>query len=342
MSLDAEALFSYKQDFRRLFILLCDSAGRPVWISDRARSVLHWENGSALGFPLLRQPMRCFPVLEIAGTVWLALELGDVPADGGQVLRTVERSLLRHHHRLAGAERRLSAGIRLGGARGRALRQVEAERRRIARELHGGVGQLLAAIHLQIESIEPFLPQAAMPVQEAVARIGRLAHGALEQVRAVSRRLRPPEWQAMSLPSAIRQLWELSGIPQRFRAAIRISELPSDLDPDIKALFYRAAQEAFSNLARHAKASRVTFDLAAHDGRLELTVSDDGQGFDVVQALHEPARLDSGAGLRTIRGQALALGASFQVRSAPGATVFSLEAPVSWNAGASPAPDETN
>ncbi len=201
---------------------------------------------------------------------------------------------------------------------------------------------MLAAIQLQIESIDRQLPQSTPPVREAAARIARLAHDALEQVRTVSRRLRPPEWQALALDAAIRQLWDLSGIPQRFQADLRIGELPSELDPDLKSLFYRGAQEAFSNLARHSKASEVTVDLAVENGLLRFSASDNGAGFNVAEALREPARLDSGAGLRTIRDHALAFGAGFRVRSGPDGTVFSLSAPLSGASGAAGPDRERN
>ena len=85
-------------------------------------------------------------------------------------------------------------------------------------------------------------------------------------MRTIARRLRPPAWQDLTLESAIHQLWELSGIPQRFQATLRVETLPEQLDFETKSLVYRAAQEAFSNVGRHSKATRAEATLTTTTG----------------------------------------------------------------------------
>jgi signal transduction histidine kinase len=243
----------------------------------------------------------------------------------------LESSLLRHYLRLQLAERDLSRFARdrrRGIGRG-AVRQIDLERQRLGRELHTGVGQMLAAIRLQLEIVAALLLDPPGLVQQALDRISTLANDALEQVRSVSARLHPPEWQRLTLADALQQLWDLSGIPQRFEASFRIQRLPHEPDLEVKVLLYRAAQEALSNVARHARATRVEAALETRDDCAILTIRDDGVGFDVAGLLRGPASVASGIGLRSIREQAAALGGRSEIQSGPAGTTLVVSVPFS-------------
>ena len=254
-----------------------------------------------------------------------------MPAAMSAGLLHLENSLLRHHLRLQLAERHLStlARKRRRGAGLSAVRQIDLERQRLGRELHTGVGQLLAAIRLQIEIVAVLLPSPPLLVQHTLDRISTLANEALDQVRSVSARLHPPEWQRLTLEAALQQLWDLSGIPQKFDASLRIQPLPREPHLEVKVLIYRAAQEALSNLARHARATRVDAALEARDDCAILTIRDDGVGFDVAGLLDGPASVASGIGLRSIREQAAALGGRLQIQSGPAGTRLVVWVPFS-------------
>jgi two-component system NarL family sensor kinase len=206
---------------------------------------------------------------------------------------------------------------------------LELERQRLGRELHTGVGQLLAAIRLQLEVIASQLPEPSAVVHQALSRISSLAADALEQVRTVSKRLHPPEWQRLTLEQALHQLWENSGVPQRFEAVLETRPLPQEPDLEIKVLFYRAAQEALSNLVRHARANRITITLEPRDPGVALVVQDNGVGFDVAALLAAPASITSGIGLRSIRDQATAVGGKLEIVSGPNGTKLEVIAPYS-------------
>jgi two-component system NarL family sensor kinase len=254
-----------------------------------------------------------------------------MPAAMSAGLLLLESSLLRHYLRLQLAERGLSTfarNRRRGTGRG-AARQVELERQRLGRELHTGVGQMLAAIRLQLEVVAALLPDPPALVQHALTRISTLANGALEQVRSVSARLHPPEWQRLTLADALQQLWDISGIPQRFATSLRIQPLPHEPDLEAKVLLYRAAQEALSNVARHARATRVDAALEARGDCAILTIRDDGVGFDVAGLLRGPASVASGIGLRSIREQAAALGGKLEIHSGPTGTTLVVSVPFS-------------
>jgi signal transduction histidine kinase len=254
-----------------------------------------------------------------------------MPAAMSAGLLHLESSLLRHYLRLQLAERHLStlARNRRRGAGPSAVRQIDLERQRLGRELHTGVGQLLAAIRLQLEIVAVLLPGPPLLVQHALDRISTLAIEALDQVRSVSARLHPPEWQRLTLEAALQQLWDLSGIPQKFDASLRIQPLPREPHLEVKVLIYRAAQEALSNLARHARATRVDAALEARDDCAILTIRDDGVGFDVAGLLDGPASVASGIGLRSIREQAAALGVRLQIQSGPAGTRLVVSVPFS-------------
>ncbi len=173
------------------FFLECDSGGRVLWMSDRTRSALGgFETLSSL---VLGTALSCRRVMVRDSRVLISASRSesvrlrnlDVTA-----LRTLQGNMLRHFFRLQRVERRLYTHVREqkpGGGR-QAIRQMERERQRLGRELHTGVGQLLAAIRLQFEVISAQLPEAPAPVRQALDRIATLAAEALEQVRFVSRK----------------------------------------------------------------------------------------------------------------------------------------------------------
>ena len=142
----------------------------------------------------------------------------------------------------------------------------------------------------------------------------------MEQVRSISRRLHPPEWQRLTLESAIRQLWEISGVPQRFEASLQIDPLPWEPHLEVKILIYRGLQEALSNLVRHSQATRIAVALEVRDGQLVLSIRDNGVGFDAEALFSAPASVASGIGLRSIRETAQELGGRLEVESGPDGT----------------------
>ncbi len=259
----------------------CDREGRVVWMSTHARAVV--------GERPLRAAMADYLSGGGAFRVWQAFRLPETLLFAAQAEGACEApvcladQLLSRCFLLEKAERRLavSAAARNGRARRRApaLHQVERERQRLGRELHTGVGQMLVAIRLQLEVIATQMPHPAEAVQRALAGIGRLSEEALQQVRGISQRLYPPEWQRLTIDEALRQLWETAGIAQRFEGSLRLERPPREPAQEIKVALYRAAQEALSNIARHSGASRVEMTLETLSDRIVLTMRDDGKGF---------------------------------------------------------------
>jgi len=314
--------------------LECDRHGRVLWMSDRTRLALGGAETLSRTI-VMGSPLRFSRVMETGGRVLISA----LPEETAEplthreetALLNLQGNMLRHYFRLQLVERNLSTRVRRqkpGGGR-QAIRQMERERQRLGRELHTGVGQMLAAIRLQLEVIAVQLPEPPGLVRQALDRISTLASEALEQVRSISKRMHPPEWQRLTLETALQQLWEMSGIPQRFDTSLRLEPLPREPEQEIKVLFYRAAQEALSNLARHARASRIEMTLVPLDDRLALKIEDDGVGFDVAKLWAAPANVSSGIGLRSIREQAAAIGGKLEIESGPLGTTLLVSAPYS-------------
>lgn len=316
-------------------LLECELNGHIVWMSERTRAALG-DTGN-VAETLLTDPRRahqtiCFRrVWATADRVLLSGELYDAGGPRGAELLAVQNNLIKHYFELQRAERELHTRMRRlrRGERQSAIRQLELERQRVGRELHTGVGQLLAAIRMQLEVIASQLPDPPLPVLQALGRISTLAADALDQVRGISKRLHPPEWQRLSLGDALRQLWENSGIADRFEGAADIQPLPSEPEFEIKTLMYRATQEALSNLMRHARASSISLGLRPRNGSVELSIRDNGVGFDVGAMFAAPASLTAGIGLRSIRDQAADVGGNFEIESGPNGTTLIIKAPYS-------------
>jgi signal transduction histidine kinase len=159
------------------------------------------------------------------------------------------------------------------------VRELERERTRIARELHAGAGQPLAGIKLNLEMLGGWaavLPQAG---RDALARMQTLAEQAIEQVRAVSHHLHPPDWQGLTTGDALRHLIESSGLMGLIEVEIDIRPLPLEPSHAVKIALYRCAQECISNVLRHSGATRFSLSLMAQGSMAELVLEDNGRGF---------------------------------------------------------------
>lgn len=311
----------------------CDLVGRVLWMSKSTRTALrnpvHLSDAIIQRKPVLHDtgqteiaPLRVWNVWESQNTVLVGAEIPEAEPKETKDLVGLQWQFTGHFLQLLGQERRLfaSAQRRRGNCGRKALRQVEMERLRLGRELHTGIGQMLAAIRLQLEVVATELISPPPIVAQALNSINTLAADTLEQVRGISKRLHPPEWQRLALASAVRQLWEISGVPQRFQASLQIDPLPWEPALEVKILIYRGLQEALSNLVRHSRATRIAVTLGAQGSQLVLTIMDNGVGFDAQQVFSAPARVDSGIGLRSIRETAQELGGRLQVESGPEGT----------------------
>ncbi|WP_049714317.1 sensor histidine kinase [Streptomyces caatingaensis] len=177
----------------------------------------------------------------------------------------------------------LHEGLRAG--RERVVAEREDERRRLRRELHDGLGPVLATIRLNVETAGSLLtgvPDARVPRQMLDAARAGAGHGTRE-IRRLAAGLRPPDIDERGLPEALRLL------AARFSAAAEVPDAVPDLSAACEAAVYRIAEEALTQAVRHAGASVVLLRLSAGDGELVAEVTDDGAGTAAVRRLRELA-----------------------------------------------------
>jgi two-component system sensor histidine kinase UhpB len=194
---------------------------------------------------------------------------------------------------------------RRGSAR-RALSAQEAERRRIARELHDEIGQNLTAIALEAERA------ALTPDSGSWERIAGLAQESVEDLRRIARRLRPEALDDLGLVNAFIALTNRVGEYGSVRIERRLPDQLPEHAPELDIVLYRVAQEALTNVVRHAEASHALLELRVEEHTLVLVVRDDGRGF-------RPEDVDErSSGLSGMRERALLAGGSVTIASTPG------------------------
>ncbi|MFD0738951.1 ATP-binding protein [Lysobacter koreensis] len=186
----------------------------------------------------------------------------------------------------------------------------EDERRTLSRELHDDIGQAITAIKLGAMALQDDDDPARRA--EILAEIVTITDHTVAKLRNLSLLLRPPQLDTLGLETALR--WQADTL---FRAGqprleLALTELPGRPDPEVELACFRIAQEALTNILRHAGAKRVTLTLApvAPGDALVLTIGDDGRGFD-------PAR-GHGLGLVTMRERAQQLGGTLEIDTGEG------------------------
>ena len=194
------------------------------------------------------------------------------------------------------------------------LTTQEEERRRIAEALHNGVGQLLYATRLHLDTLPPTEPLRASQ---------DLLNEAIRATRSISFELTPPALEDFGLATALREL--VKRIPPRSLAvALHLPDLGAALSAPLQTAVYRIVQELLNNAMKHAQAQEVFVSLVREDDQLHLSVEDDGIGFDATAPTS-----GHGIGLAGIRTRVGLLGGTFEVKSRPGrGTGFFLQLPV--------------
>ena len=196
----------------------------------------------------------------------------------------------------------------------------ESERVRIAQELHDEVGQTLTAVLLQLSRLQDRLPE---DLSADLSEAQDAARASLEDVRRIATDLRPEALKDLGLASALAALGDGFGRRAGLRVDRQIHTPMPQLSSEAELVVYRVAQEALTNVARHAGSDRVKLTLATDADRLTLTVRDHGLGL--------PNRLASdGSGIRGMQERAGLIGADLSIETpldGPG-TELRLELPL--------------
>ncbi|HLF24774.1 MAG TPA: PAS domain-containing sensor histidine kinase [Anaerolineae bacterium] len=195
------------------------------------------------------------------------------------------------------------------------IQAQETEHRRIARELHDEIGQALTAVKIDLQGAQHAARSPALK-QRLDDGVATVEH-ALQQVRGLSRDLRPSLLDEAGLVAALR--WYVDRQAQRGRFAARfvadaIEPRPA---PEIETICFRVAQEALTNIVKHAQAQQVEVALRTHATDLELTIRDNGLGFDV-RAARAQAKRGTSLGLLGMEERVLLGNGRIDIVSAPG------------------------
>ncbi len=229
----------------------------------------------------------------------IAAEVARITAENTRLLQSLAET--------EGRFRLLSRGV---------VRVQEAERSRISRELHDGVGQSLTALKMQIELLEQQARAAGSPLLEPLGQLRALADGALQEVRQLSRLIRPQMLDELGLLPTLQ--WLTRTLSERTGIAMTLAHegIEERLDADVETLAFRVAQEALTNVAKHAGARAAEVQLRRIGERLHLAVEDHGTGFDAAK-LMASADEERTFGLRGMRDRVHLLGGRFSIASSP-------------------------
>ena len=235
------------------------------------------------------------------------------PADGEppaieQIARRVEQISARNERLLAGM---IEGEKRFRGLAKSVWKVQEEERRRLARELHDGIGQTLTALINQLRR----LPPGGDGQLEAAIEVAEMA---LRDARELSRLLRPPVLDDLGLRAGLSWLARTLREHHGLQATIEW-RTPEEgrLDPEIETLFFRIAQEGLNNVVKHSGQLEARLTVLCRSAHLELEIADGGRGFDVAEVL-SPAGGAAGLGLRGMRDRVELFGGRLAIESSPG------------------------
>ena len=194
----------------------------------------------------------------------------------------------------------------------------EDERKRVAKEIHDGIGSNLVAIKYGLESILTRMRQNK-PYREGITmeQVVGYVKDTIEEAQRISSNLRPSILDDMGLAAAVRWICRRHReIYPDIRIERRIEPEEIDVIQSLKVVVFRVLQEAMNNVVKHAKADAIYVDITRADDRLTLTVRDDGQGFDARQKARQYA--EGGIGLVGMRERIELSGGSLEILSGKG------------------------
>ncbi|ABE35165.1 histidine kinase family protein [Paraburkholderia xenovorans LB400] len=236
-----------------------------------------------------------------------------------------------------------SADAKLKRLAQQVVESQENERARLSRELHDGISQMMVSVKLLLESAlarfersEVRVPAAEAALTTSLTRLG----DTLREVRRISHALRPSMLDDLGAAAALeqltRELSEQSGIAIGFT---QIAHTHAAVLPDtVNTVLFRIAQEALTNIVRHAQASSAALTLEVSSEAVTLSIADNGRGFDVAHAF---VGRRSGVGLRNMRERLEALGGTLSLSSQAGHTLVTARVPLGSTEPTWPALQET-
>ncbi|MFT4031464.1 MAG: sensor histidine kinase [Siphonobacter sp.] len=203
----------------------------------------------------------------------------------------------------------------------------EEERKRLARELHDGIGQMLTGIRLYIEQLDD-LPFVTDKQRHIFEDLRKLVAETLEETRQISFNLMPSVLYDFGLEPAIRILSERVSQQSGMQINVKIGNVEKYLIEPVGIALYRITQEALTNCMKYAGAKTIEIDLQSRNNQITLSIRDDGQGFKYVEEKYEKSTSIS-SGLRNMHIRAEQIGARLTIKSEIGeGTIIRVTVPI--------------
>jgi signal transduction histidine kinase len=266
-------------------------------------------------------PVQVFRALMAAiAAIFIIRSLRAFEVESARQLETLEQARLNEQRRLEEIRAELLH---------RTVKAQENERQRIARELHDETGQTLTALGMGLRGLSD---SVVTHPQRAVAQAQQLEALALDGVKELQRMvsgLHPPQLDDLGLLAALR--WYAGDVSERYNIPVNVhGEGPKpSLTSDFRAVIFRIAQEAITNVIRHANASRIEINLIYTPHEIYLKIDDDGHGFDVEKILKNGAPNSTCWGLLGMQERASFIGGTCTIQSMPGkGTLVEVYAPL--------------
>jgi signal transduction histidine kinase len=340
---EVNEILIHARDETSLLVLVCDkivSVGgyRAAWVEygelDRTHTVhpIAWADDEAVNLGLDGTPwaeaepselvpsigLRLFNEGQVLGTLFLyAAESGSFDVNEIQLLEKLAHNLAYGIATLRTRTAHEQAIQELRTLSARLSEVEEAERKRLASDLHDKVGQNLTALNLNLNILRSLLTgdqeiRAHTWLQDSFLLVEKIS----QQIRDVTVELRPPMLDEYGLRAALR--WHAEQFSARTGIAVQITgeDILASPGQAVEMALYRIAQEALNNISRHSQASQTTILIERNDGKTRLKIDDDGIGFDpaAVYQAGKPGHW----GLQIMRERADAIGGSLTIDSSPG------------------------
>jgi signal transduction histidine kinase len=210
---------------------------------------------------------------------------------------------------------------------GRILQLQDEERRRIARELHDSVGQLLAAISMNMAVLESELSSLSPQANKAFLENRAFVQQILQGIRTISHLLHPPLLDERGLPSALR--WYVEEFSQRSGIQVSLDVSPGfeRFTPELETAVFRIVQEGLGNIHRHSQSPTATIRLTADTDCLNLEIRDSGRGIPKEKQQQIKLGIRTGVGLRGMRERVTQMGGGLTIESDSGGTTILVTFP---------------
>ncbi len=273
-----------------------------TWFQHGLRLSFAGENGPRLGSRIE------MPALRADGSRFLAeFTITRIRLEGQPMFTLYIRDITLHKR----AEQELRALPR------RIIQVQEAERSRIARELHDGINQLIASVKMRLHKVEESLPELKPAAREILHRCDRLLVKVLEENRRIAHNLRPTDLDNLGLAAACQSFCADVQSRTSLQFQCQLTTTHRRLPPEVELQLFRILQEAVNNIEKHAHAKIVKLMLRFTGNSIVMVIEDDGKGFDLKTTKTEK-KSRHGFGLTNMRERVLFLDGHYELESTPG------------------------